>query len=239
MWLKADLRMFQRRYGEAVELVDRAIALLEPTSAWRRLAEALILKASICGYMAAYDASVSHLQRALRLLDGRARRLRLMAYHALAVGYARTGNYGEAAVQLRRAWELCTAREDAVVRLQLLWVEGLVREGEGQDEAAERCFREAYGGFSGLGETAYRAVVGIDLAILLTRQGRTSEAARLATEAIPTFEALPIPREAVAAFKLLHEAVAAGEVSLAILRQVREHLELLQNDPTVQLAAVQ
>ena len=231
--MKASLRLFQRRHREALELVGRAISDFERAGDARLLAKTLILRASIRYYLGKHKAGVSDLRRALDGLDPRQGRLRLAAFQALAIIQALTGEAEQAARSLRRARELCASQDDAVLRLQLTWVDGLVRRARGQVTAAERCFCHAQAGFSALEEVGYAAVASLDLAVLCAEQGRTAKAMVLAAETVPAFEALRIHREAAAALKLLRPALAAGELPLAVLWRVREHLERLRRDPAV------
>ncbi len=72
----------------------------------------------------------------------------------------------------------------------------------------------------------------LEIAILCRRQGRDAEAVSLASEAIPVFKGLRTSPEAVIALRLLGDAVAKGEVTLAVLEQARECLKTLSRDPS-------
>jgi hypothetical protein len=107
-----------------------------------------------------------------------------------------------------------------VKRSQLRWLEGQIHQGQGDPASAERVWREALSGFDELGDLNAVAERGLELALLYHQEGRFDEVLDLVTTRVaPALEALGIHREHVAALELLQEAMAAKELSEAVLRK--------------------
>ncbi len=225
--------MFQRRFAEAVQLEDRAIDLFRTLDNSRLLVPALILRASIFAYRAQPRAMIPDLREARKHLEScDDARLELTVCNNLAYGYAVTGEHEAAAELLPQVKVLCRESGSWLEWHQIQWVEGLLSQAQKDTAAAAQKFQEARAGFLELGEMDHAAVVALDEAILSAEQGRTKEVVELVTAALPAFEALRTQREAVAALRLLEKALAAEDLSLAVLREARAHPERLRLDPS-------
>ena len=118
------------------------------------------------------------------------------------------------------AEKLCENLAHRVKRSQLRWLEGQIHQGQGDPASAERVWREALSGFDELGDLNAVAERGLELALLYHQEGRFDEVLDLVTTRVaPALEALGIHREHVAALELLQEAMAAKELSEAVLRK--------------------
>ncbi len=232
--LKAGFRTMQHRFAEANELADDAINRLRPEFDTRLLAETLILRASVTGAEGELEASIADLTRTMELVDLRDGRLRLSACHNLAAAYMVAGRFAEAGELLPLVRDLCSAHGEPLERFQLRWLEGRVAQGLGRTALAEDYFFAAHAGFMSAGETGHAAVVAVELALIYCHQGRP-EAARYAAEAIPLLDGFKIRSEALAARRLLAEAVARERLTPQILREVRGVLGDLLRDPAVRL----
>ncbi len=232
--LKAGLRTMQHRFPEAKELADHAIERLQPDLNPGLLSEALILRATIAGAEGELEASIADLTRAMELVDEHDGRLRLTVCHNLAAAYMDAGRFAEADEMLPRTRRLCSAHGESVERFQLRLLEGRVAKGLGRMALAEDYFFAAHAGFSAAGEIGHAAVVAVELALIYCEQGRP-EAARYAAEAIPLLDGFKIRSEALAARRLLAEAVTRERLTPEILRQVRAVLGGLARDPAVRM----
>jgi hypothetical protein len=91
-------------------------------------------------------------------------------------------------------------------RVRLRWAEGDIALGLGQWEEAEAAYREVQEEFETHRMYYNAALVALDLALLLARQGRTEELKRLAADLVVAFESRAIHREATAALILFQRA---------------------------------
>ncbi len=232
--LKAGFRIMQHRFAEAKELADHAIERFQPELAPRLLAETLILRATIAGTEGKLEAAIADLTRAMELIDARDSRLRLSICHNLAAAYTDAGRFAEADDLLPLARELGLAYGGPVERFQLQWIEGRVAKGLGKSLLAEERFHASRAGFLAAGETAHAAVVAVELALIYCQQGRP-EATGYAAEAIPFLDGYKFHSEALAARRLLAQALARECLTPEVLHEVQEVLGDLVRDPSVRL----
>ncbi len=107
--LESTLRLFQRRFDEALELENRAIECLQSLDEPRLLARTLIGRATIFDYTGKNGEQVSDLFEALELLDRRKDPyLVLAAQGNLAMVHTVAGDYDQAAELLPTAKALCS-----------------------------------------------------------------------------------------------------------------------------------
>ena len=217
---KTGFRTMQHRFPEAKELAAHAIERLQPNLDPRLLAEALILRGSIAFTEGQLEASIVDFNRAMELLEPHDERLRLTVHHNLAAAYIEASRFADAAERLPQARELCARHGEALERFQLYWIEGRVAKGLGNSSLAEERFHAARSGFSAAGETAHAAVIAVELALIYCEQGRP-EAARYAAEAMPLLDAYKFHSEALAARRLMADAMACERLTPEILRRVR------------------
>ncbi len=220
LFLKGAFRAIQHRFGEAMELVCRAIACLGSDRRPDLLAEALVLRASITGAEGDLETSITDLRDAMELVGPDDGRMRLSICHNLAAAYMVAGRFDAAGKMLPLARDLCATHGEPLERLQLQWIEGRVAKGIGRESVAEDLFLGSYKGLLDSGEEGHAAVVAIDLALIYCEQGRP-DALRYAAEAIPILDGFRIHSEAVAARRLLAFALAQESVTPEVLREVR------------------
>ncbi len=238
-FLKALLRTYQRRFEEAFELLERPIALCRALGHPRLLAKSLIQAAKLHDYYCAHEAAIGALLEAKPLLDVRQDPyLVLSTLGNLAVSYAWAGDPGKALEVLPPARTLCESQGNRRFEHQLQRVEGVVQQELGDTAAAERLLRAARAGFRQLGELDGAAVAALELALHCLREGRLGEVVSLASEALCLFQRFQndLP-DALAAWKLLREAIVTDRVTLAVLEQAQQHLTKILRDPAVDLSA--
>ena len=232
LFLKGTLRLFQRRFEEAQELLDRSIGICRTEDEKLLLAKSLTQRAKIADYLGDHEAAIADLQVALKLLEGCDEKyVVLVAYGCLATSYAWAGKPEKALEFLPEARRLCAELDNRLIHHQLQWIEGLARQAQGDEAGAEGRFRQARAGFVAQGELDHAGVTSLEIAILCRRQGRDAEVVSLAAEAIPVFRTLQTYPEAVTALRLLGDAVAKGEVTLEVLEQARDCLLTISRDP--------
>ena len=231
--LEASLRMYQRRTGEALELLARSSSLAQTLGHARILVSSLLQRVAILGPRGDHHSAIADLRLALReleKLDDPA--LTLVALCDLTTAYVDGEKPRQALEVLPKAYELCEALDETVTRHQLGWTEGLARQALGDLDAAEELLQEARAGFLDVDGQGYAAVVALDLGILRFEREQHYEASLLAATAIPVFESLGLSRETVAAVELLRRSIIKNAVSLPILKETRAHLVQGLRDPT-------
>jgi tetratricopeptide (TPR) repeat protein len=130
-------------------------------------------------------------------------------------------------------------RRDSAGRMpavKLLWLEGRIRYGLGELEAAAAALREAKQSLEEAGLGFAAALASLDAAMVAMRQGRTAEAERLVTDAAAVFAALGIHREALSAVRLLQEAFERRKATLLLVERTAAFLRELENNPEAQYA---
>ncbi len=226
--LKASLRLFQRRFGEALKLEGRAIKHFRVAGDEHALAQSLLEASRIHGYMGSLGRGIKASKEALVLL-GKSddALLRLAAFQHLATSHVRLGQIDAGSKALRHAKRLCSVCGHPMAWLQVQWTEGLLLEEEGHLVAAEERLMTVRAGLLEVGADGDVAALELDLAILLASHGRTEEVVQLTTSVIAIFEGFGIHREPLAALKLRCSSVAAGSEDLQTLRAALENVRRL------------
>lgn len=98
--------------------------------------------------------------------------------------------------------------------------EGNIAFGLGRLDEAEAAYREVQQEFLKHGVLYSVALVSLDLALLLSRQGRTGELKLLAAELTATFSAQEVHREANAALVLFQRACEEERVSAELIARL-------------------
>jgi hypothetical protein len=105
-------------------------------------------------------------------------------------------------------------------------------------EKAAEAFQKSRIGMAASGSRGYAALAAIELAVLRSQQGDFSEAASLASEALPFFSSLAIDREAQVAVHVLRDAIVAGRLSENTLIAVRDQIRRISIGSSVPLSEV-
>jgi len=119
--------------------------------------------------------------------------------------------------------------------LLLLWrrfLEGRIAAALGRDREAVRAFLEVREGFVRRGMPYGVAQVSLDLAEFWLRQGRTGRVRRLVDEALASFRACGVRREAIATLLVLRRAIERERASERLLRSAAARLRRIERRPT-------
>ncbi len=231
---KANLRWFEGRYEEALDLVGNAIQVFDTAGEQVLLAQCLILKGCIKQDTGDPQGAIGDLRKALGYItEKRHPDICLSAQSALAVGYRLAGEYEEAERAIAGASALCERLDEPVKAHQLRWSDGLLKQAQAHYELAEQQLEEARSGLSELGELGYTGVVSLDLALLYFEEGRATEATEVATQALPILQAHMKHSEQLTALKMISDAIATQDVSLDLLRKIRIYLGIIYGEPPV------
>jgi tetratricopeptide (TPR) repeat protein len=224
--LKASLRRDQKRFDEALALLEQAFALCEETGDGHFLGVVLLKKAKVLEETGSPEEAVGLLLEAVERIDPeRAERLSVYARHNLVWSLTTAGRHEEARNLLPAVQELFARIARPIDFIRLRWAEGRIAAGMGRPEEAEETFLQVREEFLRHGMGYDAALVSLDLAILFAGQRRTAELKRLAAEIGPIFESRDVHREALAALVLFKEACQEERLTLPLALQIAATLQ--------------
>jgi tetratricopeptide (TPR) repeat protein len=236
--LKASLRRAQRRFGEAIGLLKRAVSIFLRQGDQHRAGKSLVSLSLVHDYAGEPGEAITVLQEALRQIDpSQDERLLMSAWHNLIWYHCSLSRYIEAQGLYRKARPLYTKYEAAGFGNLRLWAKGKIELGLGQSDSAEELFLSARTGFLKQGIPYEAAMVSMDLAILYAEQCRSSELKQLAAEMLPIFSSLRIQREALAALMFLKQALDAERLTTEAVTRVASFLQRAKRDPSLKFEA--
>lgn len=219
--LRASLLRAQRRFPEAMRLLNRALALFLSIGDRHRAGRTLISMDNVHHRAGQPEKGIPLVYRALDLIDpAQEPKLLLAAQHNLIDNLADAGRYMEAQRLLIQARPLYRRSDDPGHLIRLHWVEGKIARGLGQPEKALALLLAARAGFIERDEAYEVAIVSLDLAGIYAEQGRGAEMKQLAEEMVPIFSSRQIHREALAALSLWRQAVLAETAGAELAAQV-------------------
>jgi len=224
----ASLRRAQRRFLEALGLLDRARAMA-PREAVARI---LVNKAVVLEHMGGSERAIEVLHEATPLIKGRREsRLRFGLRFNLTVNLCHLNRYVEAKESLPEVRELAVDLRNELDLLRVVWLEGRVSAGLGCISEARAAFEQVRGELT-TREMAYDcALVSLELAILHLEHGGTEEVRALSGEMVWIFRSQGIHREAMAALELFRQAAEKATINTAVVRRLVRYLYRAQYDP--------
>jgi tetratricopeptide (TPR) repeat protein len=240
--LKASLRKDQRRFDEALALVDEVVGIYlagDPeTQDFHMAGRAFVLKAKILEEMGNLEGAVALLREASPLIDlEREPRLLLCVQHNLLDYLANLGRPEEARAMLPRVWKLSREIGNELDIVRLTWTEGLILAALDETARATTLLLAARGDLVSRGMGYDAALVSLHLALLYTKEGRAAAVAELAREMIPIFEAQDIHREALAALAVFQQAAFHERATAELVGKVARYLEAARKNPGLKFEA--
>ena len=232
-FLHGTLRMFQRRYNEALELVNRSLSLFENQGDRRGQAQALIQRAAIRGYTGQGEESMTDFRKAADLIDNEKEQfLAFGVTISLANGRVRAGEYDSSRQEIAKAKQLFGRLDFPLGMSEIEWVEGFLAHETGDLAGAEKLYLAARSRYLDAEERLPATLLSLDLTILYCDQQRHDEAIELAAEILPALHSLKLHPESLEAIAMLAKAVAEKDVSRTLLRSIRDRI---QHDPLSKL----
>jgi hypothetical protein len=217
--LSASLLSDQRRFGEAVDLLDQVQKTYANLGDDHLAGRALVKMGIFTGYNDEPEQAVVLLARGWRLLDPALDRdLHTAAFQNLVLNLAEAAEFLTARTFLDHRQRILGDEPNRLNQIRFDWLEGKIDFGLGEVNRAEAAFESARQGFRETQKFGDAALVSLDLALLYIQQGRRLETQRLAEEMIVTFRALGIAREALASLALLKKSCADRDISAETLR---------------------
>ena len=217
--LEGPLRSAQRRFAEALFLLDQARLVS------RCPGRTLITKGFTLEVMGEYERSIDTLLEAAPLVGSSDdHRLKNILHINLAVNLCHVGRYAEAAELVREAQPLTAELGDDITLVRLTWLRGCIAAGLGRSEEAQQLLTEAREGFAARDMSYDVALALLEEAVLLLDEGRTAEVKALALELAEVFESKGVHREALSALRLFREAAEREEATAELTGRLLRYL---------------
>jgi len=230
--MQASLRRDQGRFGEAEQMLRRAIATYRRVGDSHQAGKALLKLSSVHLHVGDPEKAIAVLGEAMGLIS--AEREPLMALgvrHNLIDALADAGRFMEARALLIKSRPLYRRCSKPALDRSLLWVKAKISTGLGQYEEAEAAYGTLRERFLELSQPYNVAAVSLELAAVYARQGRTAEVKRFAQETLTLFRALDVRRDALAALTMLAEAAQAERATVEWLQQTARRVKALPAPP--------
>jgi tetratricopeptide (TPR) repeat protein len=222
----ASLRIFQRRFAEAIDLAQDAGRIYRELGETQGNASTLVRKAIALLYSGEAASAVRTLNRAIPLIDQEGDpHLLLAACHNLISCYIDLERPEQALSIYYEARDLCREFNDSLISLRAGWQEGTLLRDLGQLRAAEQSLLRARQGFLDRELSYEAALLSLDLAAVYLKLNETESLQRTVSEMVPIFTALGVDREALAALLQLQKAADQSRKSFQLIRFLTTQLE--------------
>ncbi len=222
--LEASLRRAERRFAEALELLDRAFraASHHPMA----LGRILLNKEHVCAQMGDPEGALATLKEAAPFLDtsGNPRLLFALRFNT-ADNLCQLDRHAEAADLLPVVRELAEQLGNELDLVRVVWLTARVATGQGRREEAIDGLEQVRRDFTARGLPYDAALSSLDLAVLYLKEGRTGEVKALAREMAPIFQAQGIAREALASLSLFRDAAQQETATVELACRVIAEIE--------------
>ncbi len=222
--LKGSLLRAQRRFGEALALVDSALDLYRDQGDSRGIGKAFLAKAKLLEEWGRLDQAIDLLQGTQEIDTAREPRLFAYARYNLICCLIRALRHEEAEQLLPEVRDLFREHAQPLDLVRLRWAEGSIAFGLGRLGPAEAAFHEVRREFLERQMGYDAALVSLDLGLLYAQERCTQELRRLALELMPVFESREVHREAVAALLMFQHACDEEGVTVQLVRHLAAFL---------------
>src|SRR3954452_3596883 len=222
--LEASLRRAERRLPEALELLDRALAVCGDEA--MAVARILIQKEHVLEVMGDTEGALAVLAQAAPLIEATGDSdLLLRLRFNMADDLLQLERYAEAAALLPRVRELAVEQANDLDLLRVDWLTARVAAGRDKLAEAVAGLEQVTRDFAARELPYDAALASLDLAVLWLKEGRMAEVKRLAVAMGWIFTAKGIHREALTALKLFCEAARQESATVELPRKVIADVE--------------
>jgi len=205
--LSASLHADNRRFGEAIVMLERVRSFYEQLGDYHRAGRALISQGMFTQEDGRPLEAIAVYACGLKCLEPRRdQNLELTAIHGLAYCLHEAGCSAQARDLLMEKRPLYEHLAEPLKMVRLRWLEGKIAFALQEDAEAEVALREARRDFIREHQSFDAALVSLDLALVLAKHERQLELVALVGEILPTFRLLQIRREGIAALVILRKA---------------------------------
>jgi tetratricopeptide (TPR) repeat protein len=230
--LEASLRRGQRRFAEALPLLDEALKVGRCPERY------LVKKGFTLEAMGQYERALETLLQAESLVKHRGdERLLYMLRFNLAVIFCQLGRYSETAKLVQQVRDIATERGDETELVRITWLEGRIAAGLGRPEESRRLLGQARREFAARKMGYDAALALLEEAVLLLDEGRSAEVRGLTPSLAEVFESKGVHREALAALRLFQDAVEREKATAELARRVLVYLFQARYDQGLRFTA--
>jgi transcriptional regulator with XRE-family HTH domain/tetratricopeptide (TPR) repeat protein len=224
--LEASLRRAERRFAEALELLDRAFRAAGASHHPIALGRILLNKEHVCAQMGDLEGALAALREAAPFVDtsGNPRLLFALRFN-MADNLCQLDRHAEAADLLPVVRELAERLGNELDLVRVVWLTARVATGRGLREEAIDGLEQVRRDFTARGLPYDAALSSLDLAVLYLKEGRTGEVKALAREMAPIFQAQGIAREALASLSLFRDAAQQETATVELACRVIAEIE--------------
>lgn len=227
--LRASLHRSQRRLGEALELLDQALAADRQGALTGHL---LVKKAKTLEEMGELEAAASLLREAETHIDPqRDPHLFLCLRHNFVDYLSKLQRFEDAEALLPEVRALSSRQGNQLDILRLRWVEARVADGLGRTKQAIEILTQVRGEFHSRRMDYDTALVSLELAAIFAREGNTDQVKTLARHMTPIFQGKAISREALAALALFRKAAETEKVTAELATRLLDFLYRARLNP--------
>lgn len=231
--LAASLHADNRRFGEAIAMLERVRSFYEQLGDYHRAGRALISQGMFTQEDGRPLEAIAVYACGLKCLEpGRDLNLELSAVHGLAYCLHEAGCSAQARDLLVEKRPLYERLAEPLKMVRLRWLEGKIAFALEDDAEAEIALRAARHGYQKAGKEYDVALVALDLALVLAKHSRRHELVVLVDDMVATFRRLKIRREGFAALILLRKVCERPAFEAeALSARIRATAALLEQRP--------
>jgi tetratricopeptide (TPR) repeat protein len=236
--LEGSLRMDQRRFNEAEELLVRAVMLYQVVGDSIGIARVLLTLGGLYFFQGHLFLAIETTQAALRGVNSKSqRRLYLYGRFNLARYLVEARDPNQAALLLAEDEARFAALPEPWTQLRLKWLKGKIALAQHDSVNGEALLIQAREGFVEQGVGYDAAMVSLeDLAPYYLSEGRTADVKRLAEEMFRIFQAQDVHREMVAALVLFQEAARREEITMKRVRALVLYMREARTEPALRFS---
>lgn len=227
--LRASLLRDQRHFKDSLEVLARAIQADQGGSLTGRL---LIKRSRTLEEMGDLEAAEAALVEAEAFVDPeKDPKLSASLQHNRADQLSKLGRFAQAEPLLPQVKALYRQLDSELNLLRLRWVEGRIEDGLGRTERGIEILTQVRGEFARRSMPYDMALVSLELATILAREGETERVKTLARHMAPIFQSQAVHREALAALTLFRQAAETERLSVDLAQRLLDYLHRARHDP--------
>ncbi len=224
--LTAGILSHQRHFPAALQALDLAYTIHRKLGDPKSAARVLVKRGIYTGRSGDPEQGILILAQALRQIgEDDDPKLRFLVLHNILLFRVERGEFRGASLQLFEMRPLYARHAGAVDLVKLRGIEGKIAAGLGEWDKAERAFRQVREEFEERGQIYHSAVLGLELAAVWLRQGKTEAVRSLVTETLEVFRSRYVARESIAALLMLRDALERDRATLELVAMVASVLE--------------
>jgi AraC-like DNA-binding protein/tetratricopeptide (TPR) repeat protein len=222
---KATLRLFERKYDEALALLDAALPLFENAGDVHFQVRTLLQRAAVLSYAKRLtEAEVTLCKATILLRKTPDKELSFWIAYWSVFCLMRAGEFRRAETVLESIGAEIAVIKEPIRRNQVQWTEALIDHGLRRLDAAEAKYLASWRAFEVLDEPQYAALVALDLSLLYSEINEGAKVLEIVPAICEYFETLHLYDETLAALQLLRAAIAKTEVTVEVLQALRSSL---------------